>query len=565
MNDLAEAVEQLTQNLEALERRVTALESERHAPASLVAAETVPVEPSTISPPQEKSPFSILGKSMLGIAGAYLLRALAESSGVARTPIVAVAIIYAFSWLIPSIRTKSRAARVAWACTSAVILLPMLWELTLRLALLPITITATVLAAFAVVASALSWKNRSAEVASVAAVGASAAAPALALATHNLVPILIALLFMTLASEIAAVRYRVFAMRWIVAGCADFVVFAFIWVYGSSQAVRADYPPVSASLFLILPLALLLISGVGACTQTLLLRQRISFAEITQTLVAFLLAVYAVMVFSPGPGARFVGMFCLVAAAVGYAVAFIIFLRASALRNFHVYATGGLLLLLAGCSLSFRPLSMQASFTCLAVVLTLLSLLTAHLTLGYHGLACLLAAAVSSHQMAWAAHAIADGFPVSCPVMIYFVSISTLFCGVAAFRVPAQSRGGRLLRLLDGGLALISAAALLVWMMVRIAAPGLAPTAEHLALLRTCTACLLTLALAWRGVHGRSRELIWLSWTALAFLAVKLLVEDLRHGHLGFAAASIFIFAITLLIVPHLQRAKISPARRAHL
>jgi hypothetical protein len=30
--------------------------------------------------------------------------------------------------------------------------------------------------------------------------------------------------------------------------------------------------------------------------------------------------------------------------------------------------------------------------------------------------------------------------------------------------------------------------------------------------------------------------------------------EDLRHGHLAFIAASIFIFAITLLVVPRVAR-----------
>jgi hypothetical protein len=33
-----------------------------------------------------------------------------------------------------------------------------------------------------------------------------------------------------------------------------------------------------------------------------------------------------------------------------------------------------------------------------------------------------------------------------------------------------------------------------------------------------------------------------------------LVLEDLRHGHLEFIAASIFLFAVTLIAVPRLAR-----------
>jgi predicted tellurium resistance membrane protein TerC len=46
----------------------------------------------------------------------------------------------------------------------------------------------------------------------------------------------------------------------------------------------------------------------------------------------------------------------------------------------------------------------------------------------------------------------------------------------------------------------------------------------------------------------------YLAYGALAFLAAKLLFEDLRHGHMEFIAASIFVFAITLIAVPRLVR-----------
>jgi hypothetical protein len=87
---------------------------------------------------------------MLGIAGAYLLRALAESTALPRLPVIAVSIVYAFLWLVPAVRVPAKAwfASVVWAATSALILVPMLWELTLRFRILPSTVTAAILSAF---------------------------------------------------------------------------------------------------------------------------------------------------------------------------------------------------------------------------------------------------------------------------------------------------------------------------------------------------------------------------------------------------------------------------------
>jgi predicted tellurium resistance membrane protein TerC len=45
-----------------------------------------------------------------------------------------------------------------------------------------------------------------------------------------------------------------------------------------------------------------------------------------------------------------------------------------------------------------------------------------------------------------------------------------------------------------------------------------------------------------------------MAYVALAFVAAKLLFEDLRHGHMESIAASIFLFALTLIALPRLAR-----------
>jgi hypothetical protein len=83
---------------------------------------------------------------------------------------------------------------------------------------------------------------------------------------------------------------------------------------------------------------------------------------------------------------------------------------------------------------------------------------------------------------------------------------------------------------------------------------AITPGASHIAVIRTLITCALALALAYSGSRWQRKELGWLADGTLVFVASKLVFEDMGHGHLGFTAASIFLYAITLLSVPRLVR-----------
>jgi hypothetical protein len=68
--------------------------------------------------------------------------------------------------------------------------------------------------------------------------------------------------------------------------------------------------------------------------------------------------------------------------------------------------------------------------------------------------------------------------------------------------------------------------------------------------------CAIVLILAFAGSRWRRLELRRLAYAGLALIAGKLVYEDLRHGHMGFIAASIFLFALTMIGVPRLARAR---------
>jgi hypothetical protein len=80
------------------------------------------------------------------------------------------------------------------------------------------------------------------------------------------------------------------------------------------------------------------------------------------------------------------------------------------------------------------------------------------------------------------------------------------------------------------------------------------PALYQLAFIRTLTLCAVALALAYSGAQWRRLELTRLGFAALVLLALKLVAEDLRHGHLGYTAASLCLVAITLLAVSRVGR-----------
>ena len=83
------------------------------------------------------------------------------------------------------------------------------------------------------------------------------------------------------------------------------------------------------------------------------------------------------------------------------------------------------------------------------------------------------------------------------------------------------------------------------------------PGAHHLAFIRTLTLCGAALALAFGGARWRRTELTRLGYAAMALVAMKLVFEDLRHGHLAYIAGAISLVALTLIATPRVARVKL--------
>jgi hypothetical protein len=559
MDDL-DAFARLTARIENLEQRISVLEHPSETAASIPAAPATPAapRPTTKSFPSAEAGgvFPVLGKAMLGIAGAYVLRAVAESGSFPKLAVVVLALAYAGMWLVWAARLPAAAyfASTVYAITAALILAPMLWELTLRFDVLPTSATAGILGAFVIAAYALAWKRSLTSLVWVVNVTAVITALALLIATHDLVPFISALLLMALASELAAGRNHWLGLRPLVAAAADLAIWILLYIYSRPEGIPAEYKNVVTPVLLVLGCILFLIYGASTVFRTTRLRQRISVFEIGQCVIAFLLAAFSILHFGASAAATVLGASCLLFSVACYALAYAYFDRYHEERNYHVYATFSAVLFLAGSFLCLPLMPLTLCLSAAAIVATFLGVRASRLTLEFHGLAYLAAAAYASGLLDYASRALAGTFPVAPGWIVWIVAASAIPCYAVGGRFRTERWNQRSLQLLSAILAVAAVITFLVSLLVWLAELGMTPGASHVAVIRTLITCLVALALAFSGSRWQRSELVWIAYGTLALVTAKLLFEDLQHGHPGSTAVSIFLYAVALILVPRMAR-----------
>ena len=554
MNDSSGSLEMLSTRVDELERRICALEHPAVAQADLIPIRSQPpgrAEPVPTSM-QAGIFFPTLGKAMLGIAGAYVLRAIAEAGAVPRFAISAVAVAYAFGWLIWASRIAlPLLPRVVYASTSALILAPMLWEDAVHFHSFRPVLSASILAAFAMLSMILEFRFAAHRISWIGFGTAAFMNVALALATHELLPFTSSLLVALLASSCGRMFGFISGARLLIAVVADVAVWGFIFIYSGPAASRAEYRPLPL-LFLIAPGCMLfLVQGTSVAVSAIFHREEISIFDAVQTVLAFVLAMWTALAFLPSGAATIAGAACLGLAAAVYAASYLRlrFLRKQ--RNFRIFESWAAALLVTGTTLA---LSRELAAICLAIGALLAYLIAGHVKsqmLELQGAFFLLAASLLAKLPQYLFGALCGAMPDRASFSFLAVLVCSALIELAVRdRIRSNWKQG-ILRFVPLAVAASTLCAAIVHGVVFISSTSQI-SAHHLALLRTAAISGVTLCAAIAGAganHGLEKRL---AYGSLVFLAAKLLFEDLRTGHMEFAAASVFILALTLMAVPRI-------------
>jgi hypothetical protein len=508
---------------------------------------------------------AVLGRMLVAIAGAYVLRALTEWGVLPAAAGVAIGLIYALIWLVVAARLPSEAkfAAALSSSTSVLIMAPLIWEATERLKVMSSGTSSAVLAAFALIALALGSRTHHRIIATIAVLSSIAMAVALLLARDDIVPFTTALLVIAAAMEFAAWRDLRPGARAFAAIAADFSVLLFSFLMSTPRGMPETWVPVSPNAALAAQLALALIYIATAITQSVVRRRTLGFGEMAQTTAALLIGIGgAVWVFKEHRAVMLgLGIAALAGGMALYAVSFRWFERDNK-WNFRALATFGLFLVLAGIFLPFPRSEFWILCCTCAAACCWVARAFGLPTLGLHGAVYLLlgsaAAGVTSQPLEVL-------FADSSGPLPWLPSIGVLLAAAVCWAAIAGITTGGLGRWRNQ-ISSLALAAHIAWI-----AAGLALYAV-LALWRTGSGgesggipadtlgtVVLTgvsLTLAWTGTHWRKPELVWLLYGFMVLGGYKLAMRDFMNEHNLALVVSLLCYGSALIVLPRVLRGK---------
>ena len=565
LNEVEQLSQRLDARLRALERRVDQLERRQERSSSprnpsLAHALEPSAEPTIPSLPGTGGTLPILGRAVLGIAGAYLLRAMAQLASPLHFAVLALAIVYAMSWLALAgrVRHASWFARPTYALTSALILIPMLWEMTLRFQMFSPVTSACVLGAFALEGLVLTWRCYSATVLWLAYSASLAGSIALMFAAHRVMPFGWVVLGVALASEIAQCMGHRLRGRLLSAIAIDLIISFLIYVYSMPENARPAYPDASIPLLVALASIPFFLYLGSYSIQTLSNTRTITVFEMAQIVLTFFFACYGSMVLSSGRYKVAIGAICIALAAAGYGIAPWRLGDQNHPRNLRAYTTASTAWMLLGCSLALPHAWLAPVLGLAAFIVTLVGGCRSEPILLAQGGALLLAASFFSGLLEFCLHALSGTHPLAPPWIILLVLAFAMLAYAAGARSPQGQTEVAIAQLASASLISATAASFATFFIeTAIAHRGglkLLYTGGLLEFLQTLMLCALSLCLAAIGPRWNKNILTWLAYTTLVMTAAKILLEDALHGHLVFIAASFILYAATLMLLPRLSR-----------
>lgn len=547
--------QRIAERLQELEQRVAALERRAESPESPAVGSFLPTLPRA----KEKratstSAVPVLGKAVLAIAGAYLLRAVAESGAAPRSIMLLSGIVYAGVWLVWAVRSHRRShfASVVFALTAATILPPLLWEGTVRFEVLTAAFAAAVLVGTVVLSLVLAWKDKLEAIPWIATTAAVGTALALIVATHELRALTTALLAIALATEVVAGLGRWVHLRLVTAPAADFAVLLLGVVMTSANGVPATYRAMSARELNAFCVALLLIYGGSLAVRAFVMQKELTFAEVVQAAVATGIGTSVSLAATQGESARPLGTVFLLVAVVCYWGALRRFTGPEQKRNRRVSANYAAGLVLAGSLLTFHENFQVVAFSVAAIAAVVAFTRTKDLSLGIHGTCYLLAAGTAGHLFGFVGKSLAGTVPAWPNWSFWLIVLAGLGCYLLGSRASGEAGKERILWVVPAAVVASAVAALGVMATADLAQGGLG--ASRVSMLRTVVTCVMALALGYAGSRWNRVELGWVAYGAIGLGALKLVAEDLRFGNAATLMVSLLFYGLILILLPRLTR-----------
>ena len=503
----------------------------------------------------------VLGRALLGLAGAYLLRALTESATIPPPLGVAAGILYAVFWLFWAARTDAanRVDAALYSLTAVLVLCPLLWEATLHFHAISTWSAGSLLVLFVFFGLGVSWRKNLLAVATIVTLAGLGTAAGLLVATRDVVPFTLVFLATAAAVELSACLEHWLTERWLAALATDLAVLLATWLVTREQGLPEGYAAIPYGWLLGAQVALLGIYLASTIVRTLLRGFNFTLFETAQCAAAFLIGVGGGLRLSNE--AHAIAVFALACAAACYVVSFAMLDRGGSHgRNFYTYSTFGIVLVLAGSRILLEGVTASAVWSALALACIWAGTFFGRLTLQVHGGIYLLLALAGTgalkHSTAFVlgtAH-----WPAESQAAVWAGLATAALCYLLAIRGPNAPANIQVFRLAVAGT--------LVWLLAGASAGaltsayhavfGAASSHPYCATLRTSVLAGLALLLAWAGARWHRVELSRLIYPTMVLGAYRLVMVDLGQDQKPALFLSLLVYGCALMALPHLARAR---------
>ena len=559
--DLEAELAALAAALRAVERRVGAVEGALRArPAAAAAA----IAPTALAPPRPVAPpadflrsIPLLGRLLLVLGGAYLLRAWTESGQVPVALGAAAALLYALVW----VAAAGRAGRdgqalnaVFHAVGAALVAFPLLVETTTRFGILS---PAAGAAAAGLVVLAMGWvavQSDQRGVAWVAEIGAVGCVLFLLVRPGGAVPYGALLVGLAAASRWVARSRGWPALPWLPALAADA---AAVVLTSAATGTRADAP---AGAAILVQMALAVTHVAAVSRESVRSGRRPTPFDLLQTVLVLALGFGGALQVAGATGTAKLplALLCLAAGVAAYAVAFRVVRRQD--RGPYLYLTSVALVVvvLASLALLARP---AIPWAVLGVAMAWVGSRWRRVVLSLHGAAYAAAAAVTSGLLstamgAWTLGAGGDWPSITAPAALALAAVALTAWFTVRTDNPFWREVALLPKFVSFALFVVAGGGTLVLILAPAVAgvPGPKGDAAALSVLRSAVLAVGTLACAWVARTEHLRLARWIVYPVLVLGAIKLLVEDLPHGTPATLAVSFLLYGSALILGPRLAR-----------
>lgn len=501
--------------------------------------------------------FALAGRAFVLLAGAFLLRALAEGGLLPRPAGAALGLAYALALTAFAYRVAPRHAASASSLGICAIIIsfPLLWENTARFALMTPGAAAFTLTAAIAIALGVAWRRNLPVLAWAVTIAACLEGIGLLVATGVFLPFTAFLIALGIATLWLGYDREWIGLRWVAALAANLSVAMLI-----GRAITV--PPLESPILVGGTLILLLVGYIGSIAIRTLVRKRdlLPF-EVTQAAAVLALGLGGAVLIArrTGAGASMLGPTLLLLAAASYLVALIHRESNARAANYYFYSTLALVFALTGGAfLVGRPAGVLWALP--AFAMSWIARRYGRSTLHLHAAAYLMVGALTSGLAGATFAALFGG--AAAPIEVaatsaWLMALAVAICWLMA-AAPASPQITLASRVVLMVLAILAVAGLGVGAVSVLLMPLAGPALEPAVVATTRTAALAAGAVlvAWLGSRRDMPESAWLLYPLLGWGLVKLLLEDFRVSPPSLLVVALALYGGALIVAPRLAKSK---------